>query len=81
MLSVGGILLFFATKEKRTFFKERKKVPMVTKPGGWGDSGRSKGLRKELFFAASLTACVKIYDIEIEGKYEKPMSKRIVCKL
>ena len=42
-----------ATKEKRTFFNVRKKVPMATKPRGRGAkglSGRATKKKKRTFF-------------------------------
>ena len=48
----GEVLNGCATKEKRTFFNVRKKVPMAAKPGGGGGakvlSGRAT--KKQNFF-------------------------------
>ena len=52
---VGGVLNGCATKEKRTFFNVRKKVPVATKPRGALVAGP---LRKN-FFAAFLRGITK----------------------
>ena len=44
-----------ATKEKRTVFNVRKKVPMATKPRGGGLKALVAGHYENNFFAASLT--------------------------
>ena len=45
----------FSTKEKRTFFYVKKKIPMATMPVGGLKALVAGTLRKELFFAASLS--------------------------
>ena len=46
----GGEVNGCATKEKRTFFNVRKKVPMATKPRGGGAKGLSGRATKKITF-------------------------------